>query len=365
MIVLFNLGTGVLARTAPALKSSLTALGKTTLTFAKQSNFSGNVFVAHGNSILFSESFGTARHDVQVPVDAQTRFQVGSISKWFTTLLVLKLADEHKLSLSRPIAEYLPGYPTAVGDLVTVADLLSNTSGIQDRLPTEMINRPDISASTMSAAKATTIYGYGPLVFRPGTKFDYSHTNWMIVQALIEQVSGKSFEQFFDETLVGPYALADTGVTHGSFVSVSHGAIAYASSAPNAATDVHLGSKFVIPTGTLYSNGNDLIRLAHAVYQGKLLSPASLAALDTVRWKPEDYALGGRVMHRRYDGQSKTLAFEIGSMGGFKSLLVHVIQDDISIVVLNNTNMSEDDLSAFADHLLDQVYGHQAGVTLR
>jgi hypothetical protein len=90
------------------------------------------------------------------------------------------------------------------------------------------------------------------------------------------------------------------------------------------------------------------------VYQGQLLSPASLVALNTVRWGPENYALGGRVLRRTYEGHPKTLAFEIGSMGGFKALLVHVVEDDTSIVVLNNTNMSEDDLSAFADQLLAQ-----------
>ncbi|WP_254063361.1 serine hydrolase domain-containing protein [Rhodanobacter sp. L36] len=117
--------------------------------------------MSRDGDVALAAAFGVARRDKHVLMDTQTRFQVGSVSKWFTTLLVLKLVDEHKLALDQSITSLLPGYPATVGDSVTVADLLSNTIGIKDRLPTELINRPDMSASSMSAAQATTLYGHG------------------------------------------------------------------------------------------------------------------------------------------------------------------------------------------------------------
>ncbi len=163
-------------------------------------------------------------------------------------------------------------------------------------------------------------------------------------------------EVLLRRTLFSPLPLKATGVTHGSFATIPAGAVAYESGRVDAIPDLHIIPGFLIPTGTIFSNCGDLIKLARAVYEGSVLSQASLLTLSTVRYPPEDYALGGRVKYVELGGVRKELAFEVGSIGGFKAVLVHIISDDVTVAILNNTNMSEDDLTALSDYLLLGLY---------
>ena len=330
--------------------------GPAVSTFAATARFSGTILLAKGNGVIFEKAIGLANRETNIPNRADTRFQIGSVSKWITVVAALKLVDDGKLSLNAPITRYLKDFPEAIGNQITVSDVLSNMSGLEDRLPTGLINKPDVAASPMRAAEAVKIYAYGPLKTKPGTTFDYAHTNWVLAQAIIEKVARQPLGNFLKKSLFEPLRLRDTGVTRGSFVTIRTGAIAYDSAASDAKRDIHVIPNFLIPTGTIYSSTHNLASLAHAVYETPMLKPATRAALSTVRFIPENYALGGRVRQIVIAGSPKRVAFEIGSIGGFKALLEHVIGEDISVVILNNTNLSEANLSRFGDQLLTLQY---------
>lgn len=324
--------------------------------FVSAHAFSGDVLLVDHGHPVFEHAYGLADRADKRPVTAETRFQVGSVSKWFTTLAALKLADRGRLDLSAPLSHDLPGYPASVGDRVNLIQVLSNMSGIRDRLSTRYINRADVAAQRLSAAEAVRRYAQGPLVFAPGTRFDYAHTNWLLAQAVLERASGMPLERLLQTSVFGPAGLKDSGVTHGDFRHTPHHAVAYASPEPDAAVEVHVIPGYLVPTGTIYSTAGDLARLAHVVYETPWLSRDSMRALMTVHDTAEHYAIGGRVMQRELGGRRVTLAWEIGSMGGFKALLVHAVGDDRSLVVLNNANLDEDTLSAFADDVLEAWY---------
>lgn len=332
------------------------ALTRVVGSFVRAHAFSGEVLLTDHGNMVFQHAYGLADRQLQRAVTADTRFQVGSISKWFTTLAALRLADQGRLDLAAPISRDLPGYPARVGDHVDLVQVLSNMSGIKDRLPTEYINRPEVAAEPLTARQAVDRYARGPLVFTPGTRFDYAHTNWLLVQAILEQASGKPLETLIRETVLAPADLTDTGITHGDFRKTPHHAVAYASAAADAPEEVHVIPAYLIPTGTLYSTAADLSRLAHRVYETAWLSPASMKALMTVHDPDEHYAIGGRVLQQQLGGRPVRLAWEIGSMGGFKALLVHAIHDDRTLVLLNNTNLDEDELSRFAESILQAWY---------
>ena len=321
-------------------------------TYVRSHSFSGEILLTDHGDKTFEHAYGLSDHDSKQAITLDTRFQVGSVSKWFVTLTALRLADQGRLDLAAPISRDLPGYPAHVGDQVNLVNLLSNMSGIKDRLPTDYINRPEVAAEALSAREAVDSYALGPLVFAPGTRFDYSHTNWLLVQAILEQASGKALETLLKETVLTPGHLRNTGVTHGDFRSTVHHAVAYASAAPGAPADVHVVPSYLIPTGTIYSTAADLSRLAHLVYETPWLSRTSMDALMKVHDVEEHYAIGGRVMHLKLNEKPVTLAWEIGSMGGFKALLVHVVHEDRTLVILNNTNLDEDELSHFAEAIL-------------
>ena len=318
--------------------------------------FSGTVLVSRGGKVAYERAVGLADREARKTVTLTTRFQVGSVSKWITVIAALKLVDAGKLSLQAPITRYLKDYPKSIGDRITVADVLSNMSGLKDRLPTSLANDPAVAASTMTAAQAVKLYAYGPLVTKPGSTFDYAHTNWVLAQAILESASGIPLEKLLQGSLFEPFGLADTGVTRGSFIAAPNSAVAYESSAVGAKRDVHILPAFLIPTGTIYSTTHDLARLAHVVYETDALSRSARTSLLKVRYRAEDYALGGRVRRVVLGGHWQTVASEVGSIGGFKAVLVHVVGNDVSVVILNNTNMSQDVLTGIADRMLEVQY---------
>lgn len=335
----------------------LAACGNVSERFARDHCFSGIIAVADSGRLRGQWAFGLADRERSVANGTDTRFQVGSVSKWITTVALLMLVDDGEIDLAEPVGHYLTGYPAEVGDRVTLAHLLSNTSGIQDRLPTELINELHVATSGLSAAEAVEVYGYGPLVFPPGSAFDYSHTNWLLVQAIAEAVTGEALEDVLSDRLFRPLGLDATGVTHGSFETVPKGAIAYDAAHAGATRKLHLAPDFLVPTGKIYSDCGDLVRLAHAVHHGALLRPESLRALTTVRWAPEHYALGGRIRRERLGGAEKTIALELGSSGGFKAMLAHLLEDDLTVVALNNTHISQDLLTDLARNVLRELVG--------
>ncbi|HEV2621698.1 MAG TPA: serine hydrolase domain-containing protein [Frateuria sp.] len=337
--------------------ASPAALSKVIETFVQSHAFSGEILLTDHGGIVFQRAYGLADRHPKRPISTDTRFQVGSISKWFTTLAALRLADQGRLDLAAPISRDLPGYPAQVGDHVDLVQLLSNMSGIKDRLSTEYINRPEVAAEALTARQAVDRYALGPLVSRPGTRFDYAHTNWLLVQAILEQASGKPLETLIRETVLAPAHLTDTGITHGDFRDTPHHAVAYASAVADAPEEVHVIPAYLIPTGTIYSTAADMSRLAHLVYETSWLSQASMKALMTVHDPDEHYAIGGRVLQQHLDGRPVRLAWEMGSMGGFKALLAHAVHDDRTLVLLNNTNLDEDELSRFAESILKAWYG--------
>jgi D-alanyl-D-alanine carboxypeptidase len=319
--------------------------------FAREHSFSGVVAVADAGRRR-DWAFGLADRELGTPNTADTRFQIGSISKWITVVALLTLVDDGLLELETPIGAYLAALPADAGRRVTLVHLLSNTSGIEDRLPIELINRPDVAASELSAVDAVREYVRGPLRFAPGSDFDYSHTNWLLVQAIVEAVTGTSLEDVLRERLFEPLELRATGVTHGSFAGVPGGAIAYESAHDDAARKLHVTPGFLVATGKIFSDCRDLVRLSHAVYHDEMLSPRALAALTTVRHVPEDYALGGRVLEATLRRKRRTLALQLGSSGGFKAMVAHVVEDDVTVVALNNANLSQDALTELAGRVL-------------
>jgi CubicO group peptidase (beta-lactamase class C family) len=319
-------------------------------------DFSGVVLARNGTHAPARTSVhGFADAGRRHPVTADTRFQIGSVSKWVTTLAVLRLVDRGQLSLDQPIRTYLPALHTDAADKVTLRYLLSNTSGIPDGAMHAFRQNPATARLAMSKAQAALRFGNGPLQFTPGQRFDYSVTNWIIVAAIMEKVAGKPFARIIDDELARPLHLEGTGVPAGSFLHAQKAAVAYADAA---ATAVKMGPvpDFAAASGTIYSTAGDLARLAAATYEGKLLSPDSRAALLTVESTEDNYALGGRVRRLKLGGKPRDVAWESGTIGGFKTLLVHVPGDGKTIVILNNTNISQGSQADMAEAMLDKLY---------
>lgn len=176
--------------------------------------FNGTVLVAIHEKIVYEKAFGLADFEWNVPNDLQTKFEIGSMTKQFTALLVLQLVNERRLHLGGHISDYLPYYRPDTGARVTVHELLSHTSGIPNFLTLPGFLDGPASRMHYSTEEFVRKFCSGDLHFEPGNKFAYSNSGYFILGAILERVTGQSYEVLLRERIFDPLGMKDSGYAH-------------------------------------------------------------------------------------------------------------------------------------------------------
>jgi D-alanyl-D-alanine carboxypeptidase len=162
--------------------------------------------VEHGK-LAYARGFGKASLDPSRAADAQTRYAVGSISKQFTAAAILLLAEQGKISLDDKVSKYFPNLTRA--NEVTIRELLSHTSGYEDYAPQDY-TIPEWTKSTTPAALLDE-WARKPLDFDPGTKWQYSNTNYVLAGQIFEKASGEDLMKFLDAKIFEPLGMSSAG----------------------------------------------------------------------------------------------------------------------------------------------------------
>ena len=312
-------------------------------------DYNGVVLVrANRDAAPLVKAWGKAQFETPAALAPDSRFMIGSVSKWITAVTVLRLVEQGRLDLDKPVTTWLPELPAASG-AVTLRTLLSNTSGIENGLGLAMKRDRSPERMTISALDAALKFGSGPLNFAPGEKFDYSVTNWLVIGGIVERATGEPFTRTVTRLVFAPTGVRDTGFADQAYTTLPKMAIAYAATTTTRKTPP--APPMVAASGTIYSTARDLVKIADAVYGEALLTPASRRELLTVQHAPEDYALGGRI---RQAG-SRMLAWETGVSGGYKTLLAYSPVDGRAVVLLNNTDMAQSEQARIGLALLDAL----------
>jgi CubicO group peptidase (beta-lactamase class C family) len=152
---------------------------------------SASIAIVQDGRIVYTQAYGAARLDPQTAATPQMRYSIGSISKQFTAAAILMLVEEGKLSLDDPVSKYIPGLTS--GNEITIRELLTHTSGYQDFWPQDYV--PPLMLQPISAEGIMDRWARKPLDFEPGTKWQYSNTNYVIAGAIVEKVSGQPLLQ--------------------------------------------------------------------------------------------------------------------------------------------------------------------------
>jgi CubicO group peptidase (beta-lactamase class C family) len=198
-----------------AMLSSLTKAGK----------FSGAVLIARDRKILLRKSYGFANLEKRIPFTPDTPHHVASISKMFTAMTVLKLRDQNILRLEASICTYLEHCPQ-IWQALTVEHLLRHTSGIPDyeeklglykQAYLEFMTRSDASEKILLQARKDK------LEFKPGTRFKYSNTGYVLLSSIVEKVSGRPFNQAVHDLVLEPAGLKNTVMFETGMTGISSG----------------------------------------------------------------------------------------------------------------------------------------------
>lgn len=264
--------------------------------------------------------------------DENVQYRIGSITKTFTAVLVLRLRDEGLLDLGDPLEKHLPG--TGVGE-VTIRDLLAHTAGLAAESPAPWWERTPASLRPELA----DVLGEQPLRHPVGQRFHYSNPGFTLLGALVEEVRGETWEQVLRREVLEPLGLHRTDVRpsapHAGGWAVHPWADVLL---PEPAED--LGR--MAPAGQLWSTTGDLARFAAFLARGddRVLKAASLREMRTPAAPAEaadvagGYAYGLGLEVRHHEG--RLLAGHSGSLPGFLAGLVFSVEDDLAAVVLAN-----------------------------
>jgi D-alanyl-D-alanine carboxypeptidase len=256
---------------------------------ARADEFAGAVLVARHGKVLLQDAWGRADRKAGVANTPTTRFRIGSMNKMFTAVATLQLVEAGKLALDDPIGKHLPDYPNKeVAAKVTVRHLLTHTGGTGD------IFGPEFEEHRLQLREHRDylkLYGRRGLTQEPGARFEYSNYGFVLLGALIEQVTGGSYDDYVGDHVFRRAAMRSTGALPES-VDVPNRAVGYLRSSP--------GSDWEPNTNTLpwrgtaagggYSTVGDLLRFARALRAGRLISKATLA--EATRPHQQQYGYG-------------------------------------------------------------------------
>jgi CubicO group peptidase (beta-lactamase class C family) len=294
--------------------------------YTLDSTFMGSVLVARGNEILLNKGYGEANAEQNIPNDPNTKFRIGSLTKQFTAALVLLLQQDGKLRIEDPVGKYLPDAPRS-WDRITLSELLGHNSGIP-----EIQSDPRFRSWAMSAhthAEEFALFKDRPLDFEPGSRNEYSNSNYLVLGAVIEKVTGEDFGTLLHKRILKPLGMNDSGVDQDGLVlpkraqgyNNNHGRLVPAAS-----------ESMSVPwsAGSIYSTANDLLRWEHGLFGGKVLSAASLNEMTT----PGKMSHGFGVGVTTEDGMK--VVDHNGAIEGFVAHLAYVPEPRIVVIVLSN-----------------------------
>ncbi|MEP1448206.1 MAG: serine hydrolase domain-containing protein [Paraglaciecola sp.] len=291
------------------------------------------IAVIKNGKLVHSNGFGLANLEYNIPITAQTVFDVASISKQFTAFSILLLADEGKLSLEDSLKLHLPELPSFTNN-ITIKHLLHHTSGLrEENVLQALAGRQDDDIATQAAA-LSLLKNQQALNFEPGETFEYSNSGYFLLAQIVGRVSGKSFEAFTKQRIFQPL-----GMTNSAFPSDHRELVKNRANSYRIATDGFmksvLNSNMVGSTG-LTTTVEDLGKWASNFEQPKVGNLSIIKQMKTTgifnNGGTTNYAFGQTIDNF----QGVTTFGHGGTIAGFKTYLLRIPSENLTVVVLAN-----------------------------
>jgi CubicO group peptidase (beta-lactamase class C family) len=288
--------------------------------YTRQNKFSGAVLIAARGEIVFNKAYGYSNRDLGTPATTETEFRAGSLTKMFTSTLILKLVQEGKIALLDPVSKYVPGFPN--GEKITLKNLLSHTSGIRGTTPSSAATLADI----VEGFRADT------LAFKPGEKFEYNNFNYFLLSFIAQKVTKTPYPILLKNEILAKAGMNRSGLDFGSRKS-THKALGYVTN-PNTELWVETDNKERVEmasgAGALYTTTGDLWKWAQTITKQQLLSKE----LYDQAFTPVQPGYGlGWIVGEEY-GHLKI--GHTGSIPGFIADFIMFPKESVTIIFLSN-----------------------------
>jgi len=295
--------------------------------------FMGSVAVSQNGKIIYSRSTGFSDFENQIKADANSKYRIGSISKTFTTVLVLKAVEEKKLELSQTIDKYFPSIKNA--DKITIENLLQHRSGIHS-----FTNDKDYltwNTQARTEKEMIDIIANGGSDFEPGSKSEYSNSNFVLLTFILEKTFRQPYSELLRKYITQPVGLDNTflggKINTSKFECRSYKYMDTWKAEPETDISIPMGA------GGIVSTPVDLVKFSDALFGGKLLKTESLELMKTVNGQ---YGMGMfKIPFFDLTGYGHT-----GGIDGFSSVFSYFSDGNISYsMTCNGSNYNNNNIS--------------------
>lgn len=285
--------------------------------------FMGSVAVSKNGEVIYKKSIGFADLENGVKANENSKYRIGSISKSFTAVLVLKAVEEKKIDLKQTIDKWFPTIENAKE--ITIIQLLSHRSGIHNFTDNE--NYLTWNTQPKTEKEMVKIIAKGGSDFKPGSIAKYSNSNFVLLSYILENTYGKSYSELLQKYIVGPIGLKNTyffgKINSNKNECKSYKFIGTWRLEPETDASIPLGA------GAIASTPIDLTKFADALFGGKLLKPESLEIMETIK---DGYGSGlFQIPFYDHNGYGHT-----GGIDGFSSVYSHFTDNNISFALTSN-----------------------------
>jgi CubicO group peptidase (beta-lactamase class C family) len=287
------------------------------------------VIVIQAGEVIYRKSYGMANLELEVPITEEMVFRLGSITKQFTAVAVLMLMEQGKLALDDPITKFLPDYPTH-DYLITVEHLLTHTSGIKSY--TSMPEWLSVERKDFAVSELIDFFKYQPMQFAPGKRWFYNNSGYILLGAIIEKVSGQTYEEFIQQNIFDVLGMKQ------SYYDVPQRIIPGRASGYQKGKNGYLNAEYLSMTqayaaGALASTVDDLAIWDAALYTEKLISQNTLLRAFTPYNLPDCYYGYGWFISN-YQGHQ--IVEHGGGIHGFVTHAVRIPDERIFVAMFSN-----------------------------
>ena len=306
--------------------------------------FNGTILLADDGKRIYEKAFGFADVKTREPLNTTSRFYLASVSKQFTTMGVMILKEQGKLSYEDNLNKYFPEFKS-YAELVTIRNLMTHTSGIQDHFDLGAY-KPGLTNRDV----LNLLVAQDSLLFKPGDKFSYSNGGFVLLALIVEKVSGEPFHEFVRKNIFQPVGMDSSLVYDESQPRIPGRAVGF-----NMFGDEDDYNILTTGAGGIYSNIEDLFKWDQALYTDKLISSETLQeAYTTFKLNNDSLSNYGFGWALSFGEEGQTVS-HTGGLSGFRTYIERDLINRNTITYLMNTG--NDKIGELTEGIRDILYG--------
>lgn len=324
--------------------------------YVRNHTFSGTILIQKYDQTQYQNSFGLANRQFSIPNTNETKYKIASVTKIFTSVLILQLYEQGKIDLSNPVKTYLPDYLGKGADIITIHHLLNHTSGLPYIGPKSKEDALDNGMEEFQMPHTIDdaikkYYSYD-LVNEPGKVFSYNNGEYIILGKIIENIYRKSFEEVLIQQILEPLGMNNSGLLlqYNIIKNLSDSYFTMSDSS-GLVNDLPVFIQNWYSAGAMYSTASDLSKFSKSLFSNKLIKQETLKLM--LNPGLEDYGLGLWIYYLELNGKKYKVIKRPGDIMGTQSMFVYLPDENLSIIILANTDST--DLDDFSYQIIKQL----------